>query len=60
MTVLWEWGFEGTPTLFSFFSGFLCDMGLLVFKVTTDLGTFQAKMGSIKDRNGRPNKSRRY
>ena len=38
MTVLWEWGFEGTPTLFSFFSGFLCDIGLLVFQVTTDLG----------------------
>ena len=37
MTVLWEWGFEGTPTLFSLFTGFLW-RGVVGFKVTTDLG----------------------
>ena len=32
-----------------------------LFKKSRDTkGTFHAKMGSIKDRNGRPNGSRRY
>ena len=29
-------------------------------KIRFTKGTFHAKMGSIKDRNGRPNRSRRY
>ena len=29
-------------------------------KIRDTKGTFHAKMGSIKDRNGGPNKSRRY
>ena len=29
-------------------------------KIRVTKGTFHAKMGSIKDRNGRPNRSRRY
>ena len=29
-------------------------------KIRDTKGTFHAKMGSIKDRNGRPNRSRRY
>ena len=33
----------------------------LVFqKIRDTKGTFHAKMGSIKDRNGRPKRSRRY
>ena len=32
-----------------------------LFKKIRDIkGTFHAKMGSIKDRNGMPNRSRRY
>ena len=32
----------------------------LIKKIRDTKGTFHAKMGSIKDRNGRPNRSRRY